>query len=700
MNARSLRLSLSYQARNNQADEMDQKAISVMLRQIETKVQLLNLLNRIKRLTEVAGMADRFHPFTMRQLNFYCNPNHPYRYKQFKVKKKSGGVRQIATPSYFSFKVMLRCVNELFKAVYTPSAYAMGFAEGRSVVSNAIIHKGQHYVFNIDLKDFFPSVDQARVWKRLQLAPLCCKPSIANVLAGLCAMRQDEADGTVRYVLPQGAPTSPIVTNMICDTLDRRLAGLAKRFGLHYSRYADDITFRSMHNVYQEAGDFRKELKRIIEGQGFRMNDAKTRLQKLGSRQEVTGVVVGQKLNVPQQYVRDLRNILYIWDRYGYATAFSKFFPKYQSEKGHVKKKRSDMVKVLSGKLMYLKMVKGDKDSVYLRLKAKFDQLVERFHDAEHATRRGVTCVETLPVLEFEKRNGTEIIITMTKPVFDPSWIIASWKAGKLYGGVGLDRVFSAGDEASGEGHEAEIVDKGTGHGAGVVDKETGVAVAADKEKEDGRLGADDEALDVVAGELSPDELAEASEALRHDDRVLALMNALSNVEKGLGSDGNISIDVSVNSNDGDLDALSETEDWMELDDGTLVPAIIYYEVEAEKARCLPHRYAYFMLGGKHQNASVNTTITEEEEKQKELLSISHCRDAKGKLFWLIHRSDKVIGSYTRSEEDNVLDVLELDAEELEAAFETGVGGGKAVAETVDVDALNEVLDDLLQGGR
>ena len=78
---------------------------------------------------------------------------------------------------------------------------------------------------------------------------------------------------------------SPIITNMICDNLDRRLAGLAKRFGLRYSRYADDITFSSMHYVYQETGEFRKELERIITNQGFKINSNKTRLQKRGSRQ-------------------------------------------------------------------------------------------------------------------------------------------------------------------------------------------------------------------------------------------------------------------------------------------------------------------------------------------------------------------------------------------------------------------------------
>lgn len=86
--------------------------------------------------------------------------------------------------------MILQAVNEILKAIYTPSDYAMGFTEGRSVVSNATIHKGQNYVFNIDLKDFFPSVEQFRVWKRLQLKPFNFPKQIANIIAGLCSMRQ------------------------------------------------------------------------------------------------------------------------------------------------------------------------------------------------------------------------------------------------------------------------------------------------------------------------------------------------------------------------------------------------------------------------------------------------------------------------------------------------------------------------------
>lgn len=485
-------------------EKMDKNTIASQARQMASKDDLLNLLNRMKQdEMEEAGMADRFYPFTMKHINYYCNPNNAFhRYRQFNIKKKMGGTRQITAPKNPSFMLMLRYVNQIFKALYTPSAHAMGFTEGRSVVTNAQVHKGRNYVLNIDLKDFFPSIEQARVWKRIQLEPLCLQKPAANLLAGLCSMKTTTEEGEKpRFILPQGAPTSPILTNMICDTLDRRLAGLAKRFGLSYSRYADDITFSSMHNVYQEGGDFWKELERIVTSQGFRINADKTRLQKRGSRQEVTGIIVSEKLNVTQKYVRDIRNILYIWDRYGYDTAFNKFFPKYKAEKGHVKKGNPDMANVLDGKLMYLKMVKGEDDSVYLRLKTKFDTLCHKLHDTSQATPRGITYVETTPVLEFEKKNGTIVEITRSKP-----------------------------------------------------------------------------------------------------------------------------------------------------SENTTEPFV-------------SHRYATFSLGGKRQWASVNKTLKPEEETQKDLLAISHCRDANGHLFWLIHRTDKMM---------------------------------VRPPESVNIDELNKELDDLL----
>ena len=435
---------------------MDKTQIKQIASQMSTREDLLALLNRIKQdeVRELGFDADKFYPFSMKHLLYYCNPNHVFhRYRQFKIKKKSGGFRQITTPRNQSFMILLQSVNEILKAMYTPSAYAMGFTEERSVVTNASVHKGQNYVFNIDLKDFFPSVEQARVLKRLTLAPFNFSPQIALLISGLCSMRVKREnpvenklhalDNQFVYVLPQGAPTSPIITNMICDILDRRLAGLAKRFGLHYTRYADDITFSSMHYVYSKNGEFRKELVRIIKSQNFTINEVKTRLQKHGSRQEVTGIIVCDKLNVTKKYIREIRSLLFIWEKYGYSAAMSRFLPKYKAEKGHIKKGNPDLTNVLDGKLMYLKMVKGDSDSVYVRLYNKFQELLARDSDSGKTNTYGITYIETAPLLKFEKDHNTMVTISHK----DSNKRFAIFKLGKVNQVASINKKVTPDDE-------------------------------------------------------------------------------------------------------------------------------------------------------------------------------------------------------------------------------------------------------------
>lgn len=412
---------------------MDKENIALIAQKMENKEDILSLINNILHDELIRkGMGDKFYPFTMRHLNYYCNPNNTkHRYIEFNIKKKSGGTRHITAPRTHAFMLLLDCVNEIFKSLYTPSKYAMGFIEGKSVIDNASVHKGMNYIFNTDLKDFFPSIEQARVWKRIQIKPLNLKRPIANVLAGLCSMRITQKDNTFKYILPQGAPTSPIITNMICDKLDRRLAGLAKRLGLNYTRYADDITFSSMHNVYQNDGVFLNELQKIISSQGFTINLEKTRLQKLGSRQEVTGIIVSDKLNVTQNFIRNIRNILYIWDRYGYNIAYTKFASKYKEDKGHLKKNEPDMIKVIKGKLMYIKMIKGQDDSVFMRMNTKFDQLLKKLSISKKVSNHDIKYIETTPLKYFEKNNSTEVIITTSETKKSIEGNISSDKSNK-----------------------------------------------------------------------------------------------------------------------------------------------------------------------------------------------------------------------------------------------------------------------------
>lgn len=354
---------------------MTQQHIIEKVHGLKTKMDLLNLLNELKR----EDLGKDCHRFTLNQINFYCNPNRNQkdRYKVFTIPKKSGGVRTISAPKG-SLKLILTYLNKIFQAMYEPTDAAMGFVPGRSIADNAAAHIGKNYVFNTDLQDFFPSVHQARIWAILQKKPFSLNEELASVIAGLCCIQDPKGildkKGKVIGVLPQGSPCSPILTNIVCRNLDRNLLGLAKRFNLTYTRYADDITFSSDYNVFQEGSDFMMEFTRIVAEQNFQINDKKTRLQKSGQRQEVTGLIVNKKVNIAREYYKDLRSLLYIWERYGQDQAYAKFCIRYKSSKTYKSKKNRmpNMVAVISGKLLYMKMVMGETSSTYIYLRDKF----------------------------------------------------------------------------------------------------------------------------------------------------------------------------------------------------------------------------------------------------------------------------------------------------------------------------------------
>ena len=311
------------------------------------------------------------------------------RYTTFQVKKKSGSYRTIHAPNK-GLKAILKCLNFILQAIHTPHKNAMGFVPGKSIVDNARKHEDQNYVYNIDLKDFFPSVDQARVRGRLMVAPFHLNTTnerkrLSSIIAILCCNsmeveRWDDVENKwvtrTENVLPQGAPTSPTITNMICERMDIQLSKLAAAYNCKYSRYADDITFSSMHNVYQKDSQFIISLNEIIKAQNFHIQEPKTRLQKRGYRQEVTGLTVNEKVNVDQRYVKELRHWIYLWERYGYDKATALFAVKYHQSKGHVKQGKPKIENVIWGKLEYLKMVKGAKNSTYVLLKTRYDALV------------------------------------------------------------------------------------------------------------------------------------------------------------------------------------------------------------------------------------------------------------------------------------------------------------------------------------
>lgn len=387
---------------------MEKLKIKEIASQMKTVDDLAALLNKIK----ISEFSTTKYAITSKQLKHFCNSTIvKNRYRTFHISKKSGGSREINAPCY-QLGILLHLLNIMFKAIYTPGSSAMGFSEGRSIVNNALTHVGHHYVLNLDLKDFFPSIPQKRVWGRLQYPPFNFPQEIANVVAGLCCNFDKERN---QNVLPQGAATSPILTNAICDKLDHKMRGVGKRFGVHYSRYADDMTFSGMRSSVFHDDDFLTEIKSIIEEQGFVLNEKKTRLFQDGQRQEVTGLIVNETVNVSKKYVKDLRFYLHIWEKFGYANAYSRFYPRYKKERGYIKKGEPVMENVIGGKLNFLKMVKGPNNETYKKLKERFDKLQQVvFVDTETDKGENYVFVQSYKVEKFEEQFDTKISLSIS----------------------------------------------------------------------------------------------------------------------------------------------------------------------------------------------------------------------------------------------------------------------------------------------
>ena len=223
-------------------------------------------------------------------------------YYEFSIPKRSGGERKISAP----YPVMLmaqRWINDniLSKVSIHPSA--TGFVKDASIKDNASPHLGHDFILKSDVKDFFPSITINRV--RLIFKRLGYSRKIAFALASLCSL-----DG----VLPQGAATSPTISNIIFKRLDYRMFGLASKLGLTYTRYADDLAF-SGESIYPKLIDYISD---IVRSEGFELNTEKTRLMPPKHQQIITGISVSTgSIKLPKATKRKLRQEVYYVLKYG-----------------------------------------------------------------------------------------------------------------------------------------------------------------------------------------------------------------------------------------------------------------------------------------------------------------------------------------------------------------------------------------------
>lgn len=240
-------------------------------------------------------------------------------YHRYTVPKRKGGTRNIAAPKPKLKATQKKVLEEILNKVPI-SESAHGFIKGRSVVSGAQIHnKEPKLLINLDIKDFFPTITFERV--RGMFKDFGYSGYIASLLAMLCTYCERtaiEVRGQTRYVkisnriLPQGAPSSPMITNIICRKLDYRLSTLASKLGFVYSRYADDMsfTFSNVENI--NPGKLCGLISKIVRAEGFTINEKKTRFLRPNNRQAVTGVIINNgELGVKKEWVKRLRAAIY-----------------------------------------------------------------------------------------------------------------------------------------------------------------------------------------------------------------------------------------------------------------------------------------------------------------------------------------------------------------------------------------------------
>lgn len=253
----------------------------------------------------------------LRWLCFHTEAATRILYVQFEVPKKSGGTRTLSAPHSLMASVQDWVLGSILAKLPTEDS-AHGFVSGRSTITNALPHVRKDVVVNVDLEAFFPSIRFARV--RHLFRRLGYSGAVATLLALICTecpRRKVTYAGSVYFVatgprgLPQGACTSPALSNQIARRLDRRLAGFAKKLDFTYTRYADDLTFSAGPGLREKIGYLLAKVRHVAEEEGFAINGKKTRVQKPESRQTVTGLVVNAAPAVPRDVVRRLRAILH-----------------------------------------------------------------------------------------------------------------------------------------------------------------------------------------------------------------------------------------------------------------------------------------------------------------------------------------------------------------------------------------------------
>jgi RNA-directed DNA polymerase len=334
-------------------------------------------------------------------------------YAKFSVMKSSGGTRTIAAPHGGLKLVQLRILKFL-EEVFRPRQVVHGFVKGKSIVTNAEQHTDRRFVLNVDLKDFFPSINFGRVRGALIANPIALPPSAATVIARITCLNNQ---------LPQGAPTSPLLSNIVCSRLDSELLRLVGALGCTYTRYADDISISThrrqfpaqlataLNPPYGTSAKLADPLVGVIQSNGFAVNETKIRLFGRHCSQRVTGLIVNETTNVDRRFVRDIRGAIHAWRKHGLAAAEAQYLKLYAKRHRAPYRSAPSFKQHVVGKLRFLSMVRGPANPLFVRLARQCRELDQTLFthalDGEEQVERSLWVLES----ENESTQGTAFFV-------------------------------------------------------------------------------------------------------------------------------------------------------------------------------------------------------------------------------------------------------------------------------------------------
>lgn len=260
-------------------------------------------------------------------------------YKYFAIKKRRGGLRRIMSP-YSELRDVQTWIKEnILDKIELPNC-VKAFVKGRNIMENAKMHEGRKYILKVDITNFFESIGVRQVY--VAFRKMGYDRSVAAWLANLCTAKiedykyeqledQEEIQKLFNDLyhksepfLVQGAPTSPGLANIICNRMDKRMMGLANKHGFTYSRYADDITFSADNKDRLPKVSM---IRKIVETEGFHLNEEKIELLHEGNRQIVTGLLVDNHVRVPGRYKKDIKRHIHFCLKYGGREHFHRIAP-------------------------------------------------------------------------------------------------------------------------------------------------------------------------------------------------------------------------------------------------------------------------------------------------------------------------------------------------------------------------------------